>query len=331
MKILIYEHLTAGGDLKGLSPTLLNEGDVMIKALIRDLREVRNVELQVLRHVALPLLQEDHGDIQWLPVSGDQPLKNLHEAIQHADAVWPIAPETGRVLETICQMVAQQGKRLIASPALWIRRAAGKYAAFKRLTQNGIACVESHRLIGPLASPPLPMPFVIKPEDGAGCEGIYLIEALKDWELLLSNGCLGEEKVGQPLMSGSFLSLSAIFAAGQGVLISCNLQEIDRVNHGFRLKGLEVNARADTDGRFAALVKDVAATFPGLWGYIGIDLVENAEGLFVLEINPRLTTSYVGLHQALGHNPALWLMDLLETGRLPSVPTDTLGRHHLAL
>ena len=54
MKILIYEHLTAGGDLKGLSPTLLNEGDVMIKALIRDLREVRNVELQVLRHVALP-------------------------------------------------------------------------------------------------------------------------------------------------------------------------------------------------------------------------------------------------------------------------------------
>ncbi len=331
MKILIYEHLTAGGDLKGLSPSLLNEGNVMIKALIRDLSEIRNLELQVLRHVALPPLQEDQGGIQWLPVKGSHPFEDLKEAIQHADAVWPIAPESHGILEKICQMVAQQGKRLIASPALWIQRSAGKYAAFSRLSMNGIACVESHPLKGPSPTPPLPMPFVIKPEDGAGCEGIHLIQTLKHWELLCSSWCLGQEKVAQPLIFGRFLSLSAIFAAGQGVLISCNLQEIDQVGNGFRLKGLRVNARADTDGRCAALIQGIAATFPGLWGYIGIDLVENQEGLFVLEINPRLTTAYVGLHQALGYNPALWIMDLLETGHLPAAPTNAIGPHDLAL
>ena len=331
MKILIYEHLTAGGDLRSLSPSLLKEGNEMVKALILDLREIRTIELLVLRHEALPPLQVDQGGIQWLPVKGSHPFEDLEEAIQHADAVWPIAPESHGVLEKICEMVVQQGKQLIASPALWIQRSAGKYAAFSRLSKNGIACVASHPLKGPSPTPPLPMPFVIKPEDGAGCEGIHLIQTLKDWQLICSNWCLGQEKVAQPFICGSFLSLSAIFAGGQGVLISCNLQEIDQVNKGFRLKGLMVNARADTDGRCAALVQGIAATFPGLWGYIGIDLVEHQEGLLVLEINPRLTTAYVGLHQALGHNPALWIIELLETGHLPAAPTDSIGPYHLAL
>ena len=40
---------------------------------------------------------------------------------------------------------------------------------------------------------------------------------------------------------------------------------------------------------------------PGLWGYIGIDIMESARyGTQVLEINPRLTTSYAGLYQATG-------------------------------
>ena len=107
MKILIYEHLTAGGDLKSLSPSLLKEGNEMIKALIRDLREIRTVELLVLRHETLPPLQGDQGGIQWLPVKGSHPVEELEKAIQHADAVWPIAPESHGVLEKICEMVVQ--------------------------------------------------------------------------------------------------------------------------------------------------------------------------------------------------------------------------------
>ena len=43
---------------------------------------------------------------------------------------------------------------------------------------------------------------------------------------------------------------------------------------------------------------------PGLRGYIGVDLIldEHAPGVSVVEINPRLTTSYVGLRAALGQN-----------------------------
>jgi tyramine---L-glutamate ligase len=34
------------------------------------------------------------------------------------------------------------------------------------------------------------------------------------------------------------------------------------------------------------------------------------EQIFVLEINPRLTTSYVGLHDAMGYNPTRLVIDL---------------------
>ena len=43
---------------------------------------------------------------------------------------------------------------------------------------------------------------------------------------------------------------------------------------------------------------------PGLRGFVGVDLIldEQAPGVSVVEINPRLTTSYVGLRAALGQN-----------------------------
>ena len=50
---------------------------------------------------------------------------------------------------------------------------------------------------------------------------------------------------------------------------------------------------------------------PNLWGYAGIDLIEKAEQILVLEINPRLTTSYAGIHEAIGINCARAVLELL--------------------
>jgi len=68
---------------------------------------------------------------------------------------------------------------------------------------------------------------------------------------------------------------------------------------------------------FSRLADDIAALLPGLWGYNGIDVVCGGKGIVVLEINPRLTTSYVGLGESLGRNPAELVLGLLEEGPLP--------------
>ena len=57
----------------------------------------------------------------------------------------------------------------------------------------------------------------------------------------------------------------------------------------------------------------IAHALPGLWGFVGVDLILDPQPR-VLEINPRLTTSYVGLREAYGINPATWLLTLLNKG-----------------
>jgi predicted ATP-grasp superfamily ATP-dependent carboligase len=60
------------------------------------------------------------------------------------------------------------------------------------------------------------------------------------------------------------------------------------------------------------LVDNIAHALPELWGYVGIDLIEMLEQLLVLEINPRLTTSFVGINAALGINVTENILQLLK-------------------
>ena len=59
------------------------------------------------------------------------------------------------------------------------------------------------------------------------------------------------------------------------------------------------------------LASQIAEAMPMLTGYIGVDVILHEGGVSVLEINPRLTTSYAGLHGALVYNPARLLIDLI--------------------
>jgi len=58
----------------------------------------------------------------------------------------------------------------------------------------------------------------------------------------------------------------------------------------------------------------------GLSGIIGIDLILTKEGPVVVEVNPRVTTAYAGLHASLGINPAAFLPELIRDGRPPTLP-----------
>ena len=49
----------------------------------------------------------------------------------------------------------------------------------------------------------------------------------------------------------------------------------------------------------------IAAAIPGLRGFVGVDFVLGVDGrATVLEVNPRLTSAYVGLSARLGRNLA---------------------------
>jgi predicted ATP-grasp superfamily ATP-dependent carboligase len=103
-------------------------------------------------------------------------------------------------------------------------------------------------------------------------------------------------------MNGDTLSICALFNSDQAHTLSINRQHIQIKNQQFKLIACEVNIDLNKMP-FQTLLNKIAQAFPDLFGYVGIDLIL-ADQLYVVEINPRLTSSYAGIQQTLGINVA---------------------------
>lgn len=292
----------------------------MLGALVDDLAELPGISPRVMLDSRAPAVPASNPAAEWLRLApGEDAQERFLKEIHLADAVWPIAPETGGVLERLCLAVEAAGKTLLSSPARAVGLAASKLKTVDRLAGQGIPAVPTAPCDFRLATPYCSYPFVIKADDGAGCEDSYIIRCPEHWEALRHNSGM-PNPIMQPLLDGESLSLSGLFAHGEACLLSVNRQYIDQQPGHFHLEGCCVNALADVEGRFTAILGVIAAAIPDLWGYAGIDLLRNESGLWVLEINPRLTSSYAGLRKGLGLNPARLVMDLHTSNRLPKLP-----------
>jgi predicted ATP-grasp superfamily ATP-dependent carboligase len=304
----VYEHITGGGCLDGPLPrALLAEASLMVRALLRDLAAVPGIELVTLRDWRLPppslpvecRLARDPA--QWSAA--------FEEAVCSTDATWPIAPETGGVLLSLTERVLRAGRGLLGSRPDAVRVAASKHATACRLAAAGIATIPT--FIGTAPADIAAAGWVAKPDDGCGCEDTYLFAALPGARAWVERQCAAGRFVLQPFVPGEAASLSILAAEGRAWLLSVNHQRIERRDAALRFTGTIVNAIADPDRRYQRLAERICAALPGLWGHFGVDLVLTDSGPVVVEINPRLTTSYAGLHDAIGVNPAALVLRLL--------------------
>lgn len=309
MKIFVYEQVTGGGMTgAALSPDLCREADLMVRTLLDELSACGGVELLSSRDSRLPPVP----GIPALSVGpADDPLEVVARGIDACDAVWPTAPETGGVLERLSAITLQRGRILLGSRPGAVRIAGSKLETSRVLRAAGLPAVET--FAAPEEIPPPPGRWVTKPDDGVAAAGARIEP---DWMQARDRLAATDGLVAQPWIEGDPVSLSLLCAGGQSVLLSCNRQRVESAGARIRLRAIEVNAFADEAGAYARLAARIAAAIPGLWGYVGVDLVVTDHGAVVLEVNPRLTTSYCGLGRALGFNVAAKLLDLLEPGAL---------------
>jgi predicted ATP-grasp superfamily ATP-dependent carboligase len=66
-----------------------------------------------------------------------------------------------------------------------------------------------------------------------------------------------------------------------------------------------------------AVAKRVVEAIGGLRGYVGVDMILSGERIFVVDVNARLTTSFVGLRKVAGFNVAMALVEAVVSGELP--------------
>jgi tyramine---L-glutamate ligase len=309
LKVFVCEFITGGGLYNApLPPSLAREGGAMLEALLADLLELPGIELITTRDPRLPPLPLPVT--VHVPQSAEEVWPLWQRCIDEADAVWPIAPESGGVLERISTMA--QSKKLLGSAPGAIRIAGSKRATALHLARYGIAVVPT---LLPEEFVSRPGRHVAKPDDGVGCEDTRLFDEPHAMQAWLQQG-RQQTHVIQPWLAGEPASLCMICQQGRAQLLSCNRQLIQLIDGRIHYRGSLLNGMAEHWGAFDTIAGALARALPELAGYVGVDVMVDGSQLTVLEINPRLTTSYVGLHRATGGNPARLVLDLLYNGRM---------------
>jgi predicted ATP-grasp superfamily ATP-dependent carboligase len=161
---------------------------------------------------------------------------------------------------------------------------ANKVQTQKILLQHGI----------PVPGEPGPGKKVIKPVKGCGAQGVRL-----------SEGDAGGDEFAERYIVGEHFSVSIIpnrvigdaclyFSGAPPLVLAVNRQKIEIDSDGaFRYLGGETPVHPDREEEITSIAKK-AVEILGCQGYCGVDMVV-ADRTYVVDVNPRITTSLVGI------------------------------------
>jgi len=318
MHLFICEFITGGGlqDME-LPDALVREGNMMLESVLIDLLDMGITDIITTRDDRLDALSLP---VKQMVIEGDI-YSSWQSCMNDADAVLIIAPESEDVLYNLTVMAEQSECYHLGCSSISVQSVSSKLRTANLLSKNKIPCIETS-LLKDKTNPESRNGWVIKPDDGVGAEDCYFCADIKALDRLKTSICT-ENFVIQKYVPGIPASLSMICYRGKAQLLACNKQifsfnpNSSTGNGG--LKGLVVNGLTEQWSVFDTIAQDIARADKELWGYIGVDLIVTETGPVVVEINPRLTTSYVGLRESLALNPAELILSIWQNGALPEV------------
>jgi predicted ATP-grasp superfamily ATP-dependent carboligase len=305
MHIFLYEWATGGGLVEepgALPASLVLEGSAMIGALAADLVRIDGCRVTALRDPRV--LQLALQGCRVVDVASSSSHNEEFERLaSEADATILIAPEFDGILLKAANRVLASGGRLVSPSPQFIRLAANKQQTCEVLSLAGVPTARGV-VLEPEEPLPLdfPYPAVIKPIDGAGSQDTYIVAGPHDappayaWRRRL-----------EQYLPGMAASVAMLCGPASRVELSPCKQRLS--NDGrLRYLGGELPLSAGLAERATALVERALLALPSTVGYVGVDIVlgrdPNGGEDAVIEVNPRLTTSYVGLRAAAQSNLA---------------------------
>lgn len=332
LRLLIYEHASAGGYADGsVSPGILAEGFGMFRSMVSGLK-LAGHHVTVLLAAELSRFNPPINADCILPVLS---FKEAQDAIRKTrgkiDAVYILAPESGGTLQSFVKLVEQSGVASLNCQSTAIGMAADKAFLYENLKVKGLPTPDTSTFnfsdhladIKSAIKSKFCFPVLFKPLDGVGCSGLSIVETeahIADAMAKVKSQSESKGFLVQEFVSGEAASISLLTTGKDTLPVSLNKQEISLVtpNKDSSYDGGCVPYEHPFWLEASQIAQQVVGCFSGLRGYVGVDLVLSADGPMVVDVNPRLTTSFVGLSNITGFNISEALLNAALKSELPA-------------
>jgi predicted ATP-grasp superfamily ATP-dependent carboligase len=326
--VFVYEYFSGGGSPDGNVPDgLAAEALGMLGALLADFQKwdaVRTVT------ILDPRFENRIPGLNRHTLPADEVVcasPDEHDAVFLSllgccEAALVVGPETDRILSGLSRGVESAGIPLLGSSASAAATAGDKEACSRIFCSANLPAVESCIAGFDSAEQTAEekgFPLVFKPLDGIGSEGVCLVGDRLDIAEALSRvrrATAHDRILLQPFIDGIHASVSLLVAGGRCLPLSLNLQLI-RPGMPFDYRGCEVPFDHPKIQNAWDLACSASNLIPGLNGYVGVDMILADDSFRLVEINPRLTTSYIGLRQVSRLNPAKMIFEACTRNILP--------------
>ena len=325
--ILVFEYFTASGEK---DKCIISEAEALIFALLEDLKDFqkdlvinKSYENVVgnFENVNPIFIEEDI--IDWLN----------DNAAQFNKAIF-IAAENNNNLYHITKILENNNVEIYTSSAEACLKTSDKYMTYEEL--SGVVpqprsfkfkidpkgywkrAIENLHEKWQGEDPLTPLKLIIKPLIGVDCEDIVIIEKIEDLTLDLDKIFKpGSRVIVQEYIEGEDISVSLISNGKKAIPISLNKQFVELKDD----KGTYIGGKLPYDSKYKQEAFEIATKavecIGGLKGFVGVDLLINADekdvySVYLLEVNSRFTTPYVGLNKITNFNIGKSIVDLID-------------------
>lgn len=317
--MFVYEFLSGEGAGVGLHADVAVEGAAMLLGVAEDFAAAGFKTFTTISHGLGSLVGEFTGkgvEVRHFSFS---------EGVREADYCLVIAPESGGVLHRLVREVEGEGKIHLGPDSESVALTTDKVRTLELAESVGLnvpltleagSVEEAVRKAWDIG-----FPVVFKPVDGVGCEGASVVWGEEDVEgaarRALEASGVGRAVV-QEYVKGVDASVSVIVGKRGALSLTLNAQVVSRGEGGrLRYEGGYVPLKHDARAEAFKTAEKLVSSIPGLRGYVGVDLVLSPKGVFVMEVNPRITTSYLGVRMVIDGNVAKYIFDACTKGVAP--------------
>jgi predicted ATP-grasp superfamily ATP-dependent carboligase len=245
------------------------------------------------------------------------------------DAVYVIAPESDLTLQKLLEKVALSGVNSLNCDVDAVKSVSNKMTNYEMLKKMGLkvpktVLLEKNENMKKIKQSitKLGYPLVFKPIHGVSCDGLSVVkndDYIKLAVKKIEQESISKKFIVQKLLRGKAASVCVLSTGDKALAVSLNKQLVTLASptKKSRYHGGAVPFDHTLEKQALRTAEKVVKAIKGLKGYVGVDMILTKEAPVIIEVNPRLTVSYIGLSRAMNFNPAEAIVNSIIKGKLP--------------